>query len=399
MQFLPIFKRAEGLPALVVGGGPVAERKVDFLLRAGADVTVVSPKATRKLEKLEKSEKIRLEHREFEIPDLTGKSIVFTATGIEEVDGKVAHAARDSGLEVCAVDNPDLSTFIVPSIVDRSPIMIAVSTGGSMPTLGREIRSFIESRLPSKLGVWAKRAGEMRAKIKRQFPDERARREFLTSQARQYLSGSGSYDNTTPSRGQVSIVGAGPGDPDLLTLKAVQKLQDADVILHDRLVSHEILEYGRRDAEYIDVGKAPGKKGYTQDQINALMAHLASQGDHVVRLKGGDPFIFGRGGEELAYLRRRGLSVDVVPGIIAALGCAAAEGISLTHRGVAQCVTLLTGTAGGDLAPQQWGALAETGGTLVAYMGASKASLLSSAMIEGGLDPDTPVSIIENGTR
>lgn len=403
MRYLPLFKNMKGQPCLVVGGGAVAERKIAYLRRAAAAVTVIAPDISPSLKKLSETGEILIHQRPIEAEDIHGFSLVFSATGIEAVDRMVSETARAKGIDVCAVDSPDHSSFIVPAIVDRDPVMVAVSSGGTMPVLAREIRARLETLLPARLGDAALAAWKSRSRVRASLPDCKTRRDFWTRQARKILAGGNFPEKALHTddhqTGRVSIVGAGPGDPDLLTLKAVQRLQEADVILYDRLVTPEIIGYARRDAERIDVGKAPGRKGYSQDAINALMAHRAEAGQHVVRLKGGDPFIFGRGGEERDYLTARNIPVDIVPGITAALGCAAAENISLTHRGESQSVTLLTGVSGGKVAPQDWAALAQTGGTLVTYMGANSAGQIREALIYGGLAIDTPVAIIENGTR
>ncbi|MDA1325038.1 MAG: siroheme synthase CysG, partial [Proteobacteria bacterium] len=285
---------------------------------------------------------------------------------------------------------------------------------GAAPVLARQIRATVEALLPASLGQLATAADRLRAQVRDRIPAIDARRRFWTGFFRNWRSDSllarkgapsaidaAAIDRflTAPAQaGRVAIVGAGPGDPDLLTLKALQFLQDADVIVHDRLVGPGVLDYARRDAETIYVGKAPGKHSHSQDEINVLLAHHAGLGKQVVRLKGGDPFIFGRGGEERAYLAERGIEVTIVPGITAAAGCAAAAGIPLTHRGTAQSVTYLTGAAAGDFPDYDWPALARTGGTLVIYMGVGTAKIIATRLIENGLAAATPVAVIENGT-
>jgi uroporphyrin-III C-methyltransferase/precorrin-2 dehydrogenase/sirohydrochlorin ferrochelatase len=309
------------------------------------------------------------------------------------------------------VDAPAISDFIMPSIVDRSPVIVAVSTGGAAPVLARQIRAAIEALLPADLGRLAEAAEALRAAVKARIPGFGERRRFWDGFFRNWRTGGlltrdaaaggpagAALLDRTLAPGHVAIVGAGPGDPELLTLKALQRLQDADVIVHDRLVGPRVLDYARRDAETVYVGKAPGRHSYSQAAICALLAHHAQAGKRVVRLKGGDPFIFGRGGEERAYLLARGIAVEVVPGITAALGCAAEAGIPLTHRGAAQSVTYLTGASGGAVPDYDWQALARLAGTLVFYMGVGTAEAIAARLIEGGLAADTPVAVIENGT-
>lgn len=414
MRYLPLFRNVRERPCLVVGGGPVAQRKVRMLLRAGAAVTVIAPDATDDIRGLHDTGRLVWHERRFDDADVRGSVLAFSATGDAEVDRAVSQAARAAGVPVGVVDAPDLSDFISPAIVDRSPLVVAVSSGGAAPLLARQVRATIEALLPAGLGRLAEAAEWLRAGVRDRIAAPEARRRFWTGFFRNWrgaglLAGKGApsaIDSAAidrflaaPARpGHVAIVGAGPGDPDLLTLKALQYLQDADVIVYDRLVGPGVLNYGRRDAELIYVGKAPGRQSRTQSEINALLAYHAGLGDQVVRLKGGDPFIFGRGGEERAYLAARGIDVTVVPGITAAAGCAAEAGIPLTHRGAAQSVTYLTGTSGGDIPDYDWPALARAGGTLAVYMGVGTAGTIAARLSEGGLAPTTPVAVIEDGT-
>jgi uroporphyrin-III C-methyltransferase/precorrin-2 dehydrogenase/sirohydrochlorin ferrochelatase len=414
MRYLPLFKNVRQRPCLVVGGGPVAQRKIDLLLRAEADVIVVAPEATDHLRRLNNTGRLTWSKRQFKASDVDGRALVFSATGDNRVDRAVSAAAHLAGVPVNVVDTPDLSDFITPAIVDRDPIVVAVSSSGAAPVLARQIRATVEALLPASLGQLATAAHSLRKQLRDRLPDLGSRRRFWTGFFRNWrsdslLAGKGApspVDATAIDRflaeptpaGRVSIVGAGPGDPDLLTLKALQALQDADVIIYDRLVGADVLDYARRDAEKIYVGKAPGHHTHNQDEINALLTHHAEQGQQVVRLKGGDPFIFGRGGEECAYLAERGIEVKVVPGITAAAGCAASTGIPLTHRGTARSVTYLTGTSAGDIPNHDWSALAQIGGTLVIYMGVGTAQAIADRLLENGLVRETPVAVIENGT-
>ncbi len=402
MRYLPLFRDIDGRDCLVVGGGTVAFRKVRLLLRAGGRVVVIAPSVSDKLLPFGETNNIELIFRPFEADDVAGRVLVIAATGDRAVNAAVSAAARKIGVPVNVVDDATLSDVVMPAIIDRNPLIVAISSGGAAPVLARNIRAAIEAMLPANLGRLAETAQSLRAQVRQRLTDPVKRLRFWEHYFLGWRSGAAGIAIEEFGRpandGQVAIVGAGPGDPDLLTLKALQRLQDADVIIHDRLVGPGILDYARRDADLINVGKTPGRHGHSQDEINALLAHHAGQGKRVVRLKGGDPFIFGRGGEEQAYLKARGFRVEIVPGITAALGCASAGGIPLTHRGTAQAVTLLTGTAGGNLPDLDWTAIAATKATLAVYMGVGTAGALRDNLIAAGADPATPVAIIENGT-
>jgi uroporphyrin-III C-methyltransferase/precorrin-2 dehydrogenase/sirohydrochlorin ferrochelatase len=402
MRYLPLFRDINGRDCLVVGGGTIAFRKIRLLRRAGGRVTVIAPYIADKLLAFGEADDIRFVFRPFETDDVIGRVLVVAATGDRAVNAAVSAAARNIGVPVNVVDDAALSDVVMPAIVDRNPLIVAISSGGAAPVLARNIRAAIEAMLPANLGRLAETARALRVRVRQHITDPAKRLRFWERYFLGWRSGSAGIAIEEFGRpandGQVAIVGAGPGDPDLLTLKALQRLQDADVIIHDRLVGPAILDYARRDADLINVGKTPGRHGHSQDEINALLAHHAGQGKRVVRLKGGDPFIFGRGGEEQAYLKARGIGVDIVPGITAALGCASAGGIPLTHRGTAQAVTLLTGTAGGNLPDLDWTAIAATKATLAVYMGVGTAGALGKNLIAAGAGPATPVAIIENGT-
>ncbi len=412
MRYLPMFRRIRRQSCLVIGGGDVAARKVAMLLRAGADITVIAPKASPTIHDLKKVGKISLHLRRFETTDISNQAIIISATGVREIDEMVAATAAKASIPINVVDNPDISDFIFPAVVDRDPMIVAVSTGGAAPVLAREIRSAIEVLLPSSLGNLIRNAEKLRTTVRSHLASVRERQRFWARYFRGWrtatLTGNKNILNQnkqnflksvfTEQDGHVAIVGAGPGDADLLTLRALQHLQDADVIIHDRLIGPNILDYARRDAEQINIGKAFGKHSHNQNEINILLAHHASLGKHVVRLKGGDPFVFGRGGEEPEFLQAQGISVEVIPGITASLGCAASAGIPLTHRNATQSVTLLTGTSTNELATHNWHALVATGATLAVYMGLGTANQLSNALIKAGMHGDTPVAVIENGT-
>jgi uroporphyrin-III C-methyltransferase/precorrin-2 dehydrogenase/sirohydrochlorin ferrochelatase len=314
------------------------------------------------------------------------------------------------------VDRPELSSFITPAIIDRDPLVIGICSGGEAPILARQLRARIESLLPANLGRLARFAGTFRNAVSAQIGDGTQRRRFWerlfsgpiadkvlagdeTGAREAMLSLINGRAVQRHEEGSVAIVGAGPGDPDLLTFKALRRLQEADVVLYDKLIGPEIIDYARRDAERIYVGKTKANHSKTQDEINALMAEHALAGRRVVRLKGGDPFIFGRGGEEMDYLQARGIAVEVVPGVTAAAGCAAAAGIPLTLRGTALAVTFLTGHAKDGEPDLDWASLAAGKQTLAVYMGVSTAGTVAQRLIEHGLDAGTPVAVIENGTR
>ena len=415
MRYFPAFFDLNGRRALIVGGGESAARKLRLLRKAKAWVTVVAPEAAPEIADLAETGEIAWITRAFEAGDVLGQDLVVGATGLSPVDAAVAKAAGTAGRPVNVVDRPDLSSFITPAIVDRDPIVIGISSGGSAPVLARRIRARIESLLPAGIGRLADFAESFRGAVaatvapagRKRFwerffdgpvaeavlkGDERGARERMLAQV-----------NSPAARereaGIVHIVGAGPGDPDLLTFRAMRLIQDADAIFYDKLVGPEIVDYARRDAERVYVGKTKGNHSKSQDEINALMAEAAAAGKRVVRLKGGDPFVFGRGGEEADYLRGLGHAVEVVPGITAATGCAAAADIPLTFRGVAQAVTFVTGHAADGEPDLDWAALSDPRQTLVIYMGVSTAGTIAARLIEHGVEPARPAAVIENGTR
>ncbi len=413
MQHFPVFFSLRGEPALLVGGGETAVRKLRLLRRADAVVTVVAPEIDPEITALVDAGDVIWHARHFEEGDLAGPVLVITATDSAE-DDRVAAAAHAAGVPVNAVDRPDLSRFIMPAIVDRDGIIVAISSGGAAPVLARRLRERIETLVPAGVGRLARFANKFRDALDGVMPPGPARRHFWERffdgpVAARVLDGDetgaevemlGLVANAAaPRPGAVYIVGAGPGDPELLTLKAVRLLQQADVIVYDRLVGPLVMDYARRDAERIYVGKAKANHSRSQDEINALMAKHAEAGEVVVRLKGGDPMIFGRGGEEREYLQQRGVRVDVVPGITAATGSAAAAGISLTHRRHAQAVTLVTGHAKDGVPDLDWESLVRMRQTIAVYMGVSSAPAIASNLIAHGLPASTPVAVVENATR
>ena len=356
MDYLPIFTKLENRPCLVVGGGDIALRKVHLLLKAGADVTVCAPQFHAGLLQKAQAKQLKIIQQTFSPDLLQGKWLVIAATNQRAVNQQIADAANELQLLVNVVDDPEISTFIMPSIVDRSPIVVAISSGGKAPVLARLIRERLETLLPMHLSALAKISGEFRFRVKNVIKNVSLRRRYWeklfangtlgsllqkgqTDKALQLMENSLTENITT---GDVALVGAGPGDPSLLTLKALQLMQQADVVLYDRLVSSEILDLIRRDADLISVGKEAGNHEVGQERTNQMLVEFALQGKKVVRLKGGDSFIFGRGGEELEELVKAGISFQVVPGITAASGCSAYAGIPLTHRDFSQSVTFVT---------------------------------------------------------
>lgn len=415
MDYFPAFLRIEGKPCLLVGGGGVAARKARLLLSAGAKLTVVAPVLNDELAADARNGRVRHKRRRFHDSDIDGQRLVVSATGNPAVERRVSIAAERAGVFCNAVDDRENCSFITPAIVDRSPIMVAVSSGGAAPVLARRIRTAIESQLSFGLGDLAKLAGRWRQRVGEALPEfarrlrfwewvfdgpvaaavtagDRPRAERLLATELDDIRGSSGL------RGEAWLVGAGPGDPGLLTLKALQVMQRADVILHDRLVSDQVLDLARRDAERISVGKAPGWPAISQDEINALLLRLVSEGKRVCRLKGGDPFVFGRGGEEAEALEAAGLPFGIVPGITAAAGCAAAAGIPLTHRDAAQSLVLLTAHGKNSVDTLDWPSLARDRQTLAIYMGVRRFEALMTKLITHGRATDTPIAIIERGT-
>jgi uroporphyrin-III C-methyltransferase/precorrin-2 dehydrogenase/sirohydrochlorin ferrochelatase len=421
MDYFPIFLRLAGEPVLVVGGGEVAARKIDLLLRTSAKVRVVAPELVPGLAQRVAAGQIVHVAAEFTPEHLDGVRLAIAATDKRAINAWVAHQAERRNIPVNVVDDRELSRFIVPAIVDRSPVVVAVGSSGDAPVLTRRLRERLESFLPQRLGALARLAGRLRPTIKARVEDPARRRRFWEN----FFDGTLAADvlagredaadpalpgriadsvaqivHTTPDEGEVVLVGAGPGDPGLLTLRALRALQNADVILYDRLVSAEVLDLARRDAERINVGKTVGSAQISQDEINGLLVQLALQGKRVCRLKGGDPFIFGRGGEELEALAAAGVRFEVVPGVTAAAGCAAYAGIPLTHRDHAQSLVFVTGhvKADGDDA-LDWEQLARPAQTVVFYMGLGSLQQILQRLREHGAPQSRAAAVVEQGTR
>lgn len=415
MKLFPIFADLKDRPVLVVGGGAVAERKTLALLEAHAAVAVGAPELTPALEALLADDRIRHLPGRFDPAWLEGAWLVVAATDDRDVNATVSAAAQARRIFSNVVDDPELSSFQVPSIVDRSPVIVAISSSGVAPVLARRLRERIESLFDHSLGRLAALAERYRARIRAGHPDLGARRRFYDwlldgpvagllrqqrPEAAEAALDAALAQPLRPAEGSVVLVGAGPGDPGLLTLKALRALNEADVILYDRLVSDEVMSLARRDAERVAVGKLPGEDHHaTQARIHALLVEHARAGRRVVRLKGGDAFIFGRGGEELEHLRAHGVRYEVVPGITAALACAAYAGIPLTHREHAQSVRLVTAHCREDEDNLDWPALARERQTLAFYMGVGQLELLTQRLIRHGRAPETPFALIENGSR
>ena len=438
MRYFPLFADLHGRRVLVVGGGEVAERKVRLLLEAGAEVSIVSPELTPWLadktsgayagalsrarvgeggrspgEGPISGSVTRIAGR-FDPAHLDGAILAIAATNDPAVNARVAQAGRERNVLVNVVDVAELSSFIVPAIVDRSPLVIAISTGGVAPVLARLVRERIETTIDESFGALAGLLQRWRSRIKSALPDVGARRRFYEKvvrgtvaqavRARQAEAAEAELQSLlteahAPQRGSVTLVGAGPGDPGLLTLNALRAMQQADVILHDRLVSEDVLSLARRDADRISVGKMAGGHSVGQGRIHELMLEHARAGHHVVRLKGGDPFIFGRGGEELEFLAAHGIPFQVVPGITAALACGAYAGIPLTHRDHAQSVRLVTAHTGDALDGLDWPALAQERQTLALYMGVAGLEKIGEQLVAHGRGASTPVAVVENGSR
>ena len=413
MDYFPAFHNLRGLPVLVVGGGDVAARKIALLRQAGARVDVIASSLNRELATLAGSGDIRHCATLYISASLADYTLIIAATDDEATNARVAEDARAVNRPVNVVDAPELCSFIMPAIVDRSPIQIAISTGGAAPVLARRIRTAIESLLPARLGRVAELSSRFRQRVKARFSSLTERRRFwealfdsplverlmtVEERAAEALFERSLDDVSVSARGEVFLVGAGPGDPELLTLKALRLLQAADVVLYDRLVAPAIVALARRDAEKIYVGKAKSEHALPQDEINALLVKLAGEGRRVCRLKGGDPFVFGRGGEELEALAAAGIAFQVVPGITAATGCAAYAGIPLTHRDHAQSVVFVTGHGKDGAVHPDWRLLAQPKQTVVFYMGLGSLPRLTRELQAHGRAADTPAAIVESGT-
>jgi uroporphyrin-III C-methyltransferase/precorrin-2 dehydrogenase/sirohydrochlorin ferrochelatase len=418
MKYFPVFADLDGADILVVGGGEQAAQKVRLLRTTGARITLVAEAAGEELTRLARQRAIALLRRAFRLDDVEGRRLVYAATGEPALDAAVARAATALGIPVNVVDGPELSTFITPAIVDRAPVTVAIATEGAAPVLARDIRSRIEAMLPANLGRLALRAQGLRRRVGEAVSDPRTRRRLwerlLQGPFRRAVLGGADAEAERilaaelkgveqAAAGRVALIGCGPGDPELLTLKAVQRLQEADVLVIDRLVDARVLDYARRDARRILVGKTPGKTSggasTTQAEINRILVREAKAGNVVARLKGGDPLIFGRAPEEMAALRRAGFAVEVVPGVTAAHACAARVGLPVTLRERVRQFTVVTGATADGMPDLDWAALSALGGAFAVYMGVGNAPVIRGKLLAAGADPDTPVVVVQDGTR
>ncbi len=410
MDFLPVFMNIKGRLCLVVGGGEVAKRKAGVLLEAGANVRVVAPEIDPALSGM--AGVTSIVHC-FEAHHLEGVGLVIAATNDRSVNVEVSRLAKERSIPVNVVDDPEYCTFIMPAIMDRSPLMVAFSSGGASPVLTRMMRGKLESMIPQNYSRLAAFAERYREKVKQRVTNPAKRRIFWENAldgvvAEKVLTGDESgaesmlqqmlQDEDNIVRGEVYLVGAGPGDPDLLTFRALRLMQKADVVVYDNLVSKPIVDMTRRDAERIYVGKKRADHTLQQEEINALLVRLAHEGKRVLRLKGGDPFIFGRGGEEIETLAAENIPFQVVPGITAASGVASYAGIPLTHRDYAQSCMFVTGHLKDGTMNLDWDALARPRQTVVVYMGLHGLDTLCGKLIEHGLPGSTPIAIVQQGT-
>ena len=413
MEHLPLFIKIKHRPCLVVGGGTVAARKARVLLARGARLTLVAPELCHELQALQSQ--FVWQNDVYNDHYLDEQFLVVAATDNTEVNARVYQAANVRGLLVNKADDSKRSAVIFPSVVDRFPLQVAFSTGGDAPWLARLLRARLDAILPKHWGQLSLVAGKLRHKVKRSLSSSDARRRFWArtqddttlnaflkqgnlAAAELWLQQEIQQEMLAPRTGEVILVGAGPGDPDLLTIKALNELQKAEVVLFDQLVSAEILALIRPEAELISVGKKAGHHSVPQDQINELLVEQAQAGKRVVRLKGGDPFMFGRGAEELQVLQAAGIRYQVVPGITAAAGATAYAGIPLTHRDYAQSAVFITGHSKQDGKEPDWASLAQSRQTLVIYMGLMRSGHIQQRLIDHGLVASTPVALIERGT-
>lgn len=413
MRYFPLFADLQDADVLVAGGGEQAAQKVRLLARTAARITIVAAAPVPELENLAAEGRVQLARRTFAAADVAGRRLVYAATGSHADDLLVSQAAQALGVPVNVVDRPELSTFITPAIVDRAPVTVAIGTEGAAPILAREIKTKLESWLPANFGRLATRAQALREDVARRFPETRVRRHvwerLLQGPFRRAVLGGSEAeatrildaelaDGAAVAQGRVALIGTGPGDPDLLTLKALQRLQEADVLVVDRLVNPKILDYARRDAERILVGKTPRGQTTAQAEINRILVREASAGKVVARLKGGDPFVFGRAAEELAALQDAGIAVEIVPGVTAAHACAARVGLPLTLRERVRQFSIVTGATADGEPELDWRALASEGAAFAIYMGVNNAPSLRARLLAAGADPATRVVIVENGT-
>lgn len=412
MSHYPIFADLNRRAVLLVGAGHIAERKAESLLAAGAQVRVAAEKLSPRFEEWQRQQRIIWLGKTFQTAFLDDVFLAVAATNDHKLNRQVFQAAEARGKFCNTVDNLDLCSFIVPAVIDRSPIKIAVSSGGTSPVLARQLRQAVETLVPLHTGKMAAIAGAWRTRVKQAIGSTAERRRFWETlfagrfstfaaqgdQAAAEAELQSQLNHWQPNRGEVVLVGAGPGDAGLLTLHALQAIQAADVVLYDALVSEEIMAMVRKDSDKISVGKRAGAHHVQQEATNRLLVEYANEGKRVVRLKGGDPFVFGRGGEEAQVLTEAGIPYRIVPGVTAALGATAYAGIPLTHRDSAQSALFITGHCRHNGEEPDWRTLALSNQTLVVYMGTLKAADITAKLIEHGRSADTPVAVVSNGT-
>ncbi len=413
-RMLPLFFDLRGQSCVVVGGGGVAARKVASLLNVGAHVTVAAPRLCAQLEQQAADGVLRHRRENFRPAHLEEAVLVIAATNDEQVNAEVSRLCRARRLPVNVVDRPELCSVTMGSIVSRPPLCVAVSTAGAAPLLARHLRQRLESMLPAAYGRLAMLMQRYRPMARERIPDATLRRRFWEQvvegpicellfsgrgqEGEKLLREALETDTTPPARGEVYLVGGGPGDPDLLTLRALRLMQQADAVLYDRLVAPPIVELCRRDAERVYVGKGRERHALSQREINELIVRLARKGQRVLRLKGGDPFIFGRGGEEIDTLAQEGISFQVVPGITAASGCASYAGIPLTHRDYAHSCLFVTGHMKDGVLDLNWDALMQPRQTIAVYMGVMALERLCGELRRRGMPNETPAALIQQGT-
>jgi uroporphyrin-III C-methyltransferase / precorrin-2 dehydrogenase / sirohydrochlorin ferrochelatase len=420
MRTFPIFVSVERKPPLVTGGGELAAVKTRLLLKRAEIVAVSAGELGPELAELERAGRVALTPGRPGVDQIRGRPLVIAATGDDDEDARVAAIARALGVPVNVPDKPALCSFVMPAIVDRGEVTVAIGTEGAAPVLAQRLRAWLERELHPRLDALARLAGDFREAVAEKLPAGRARRKFWEgvfdgaaseavlagedAEARRLMGEAiEAAVKAESAQGRVLLVGAGPGDPELLTLKAVRALKAADVILYDRLAGTGVLEHARREVELIPVGKAKGDHSVPQSKIQELMIARARAGQTVVRLKGGDPLVFGRAGEELAALRDAGIEVEIIPGITASLAAAASLQIPLTHRDISHSVTFVSGHEAGSDEPSfdhlDLAALGKGESTLLVYMGVSTAGLIASRLLEAGWKPACPVVAVENASR
>jgi len=418
MDHLPVFLRLTNRKVVITGGATIAARRTEIALRSGADVFLFAGRLSDEFDDLRDHERMTHETRPPSSRDLDGAALAFGATGDAAQDEALYDLARSAGVPVNIADAPGLCDFIMPSIVDRSPLVVAISSSGNAPILARILKARLETMLPAAYGKIANFAGRFREQVMTRLAKTASRRHFWEqaiegsvadlilagderSATAQLLSqlDTAAIDEGRPARGEVYLVGAGPGDPDLLTFRALRLMQRADVVLYDRLIGDGILNLVRRDAERIYVGKLPRQHTMKQTEMSQLLVSLAREGKRVLRLKGGDPFIFGRGGEEIETLASEDIPFQIVPGVTAAAGCAAYAGIPLTHRDHAQACVFVTAHGKDGVLDLDWDVLLRPGQTVAVYMGLSSLGQLCDELIAHGAPADLPAAVIDNGTR